>query len=113
VEADCAGMLTATVRPGQRKSATEIVCDRDGAHRWPARDWLRLGHQIEQARPGPVRRAVRWLSAPDIARLQQVAPGSVYRLASERQWRRQTRSGRTHYHEDDVAESFRRDGATG
>ncbi|MCF3104177.1 hypothetical protein IPZ58_21665 [Streptomyces roseoverticillatus] len=44
----------------------------------------------------------RWISAADIARLWGIAPGSVYRHASQAQWRRQTRTGRTYYHEADV-----------
>jgi hypothetical protein len=61
----------------------------------------RAGEHARAEEPEP-----RWLSAGDIARLWHIAPGSVYRLASEQRWRRRSRSGRTAYHEADVLGTF-------
>jgi hypothetical protein len=108
VEAGCPGRLTAVVRPDAPMSEAEIVCATAAEHRWAAHEWTKLGRTMTVTGSLPPERAVRWLTAPDIARLWQVAPGSVYRLASERRWRRQARRGRTYYHEDDVAEAFSR-----
>lgn len=105
VEAGCPGSLTATLRPGDT-SPTAITCDTDPAHQWPGSQWLGLGRRIAAARRGEGAARVRWLSAGDIARLWGIAPGSVYRYASERDWRRLSRSGRTYYHEADVQETL-------
>jgi hypothetical protein len=56
---------------------------------------------------------VQWLSPSAISRLWSIAPGSVYRLASERRWRRRTRSGRVYYCIDDVEEALRGPRITG
>ncbi|GHF10249.1 hypothetical protein GCM10017776_29990 [Streptomyces griseoluteus] len=95
VETACSGELTAMVRPRQAHRPAEIVCSADPAHRWPGHEWLRLSRRLAQEE-------TRWLSAADIARLWGIAPGSVYRHASERSWRRRSRSGRTFYHDGDV-----------
>ncbi|UQI45068.1 hypothetical protein M1P56_12280 [Streptomyces sp. HU2014] len=107
VEAGCRGGLTATLRPGDT-SPTAITCDTDPAHHWPGSQWLGLGRRIAAARreEGEGAARVRWLGAGDIARLWDIAPGSVYRYASERGWRRLSRSGRTYYHEADVQETL-------
>ncbi|MGW1144245.1 hypothetical protein ACWD6I_04080 [Streptomyces sp. NPDC002454] len=95
VETSCSGELTAMIRPRQAHRPAEIVCSADPAHQWLGRDWLRLSRHL-------TREETRWLSAADIARLWGIAPGSVYRHASERSWRRRSRSGRTFYHDGDV-----------
>jgi hypothetical protein len=124
VEAGCPGRLTALVHSGDPRRS-EVRCDAEPLHRWADHEWLRLRRRMEtgegagadgtgtgagspdgrvehaRAEPEP-----RWLSAADIARLWHVAPGSVYRLASERRWRRRSRSGRTAYHEADVLGTF-------
>ncbi|MBA6437044.1 hypothetical protein H3T12_21670 [Streptomyces sp. GMR22] len=43
-----------------------------------------------------------WLTAADISRLWGMAPGSVYRLANEGNWRRQRRGRKMYYHAGDV-----------
>ena len=112
VETACAGSLTAVVRPQSSSHPVEISCDGDITHSWPGHEWLQLARRIEAAHPRATRPSTRWLSAADIARLFQVAAGSVYRLASEQRWRRESRRGRTYYHGEDVTEAFRRrDGA--
>jgi hypothetical protein len=102
VEPDCPGMLTAAARRKGAESAVEVRCDSDPAHRWSGQEWLRRG-----ARPTPEQEpAARWLTARDIALLWGIAPGSVYRRASEDCWRRQTRNGRTYYHAQDIHTSL-------
>ncbi|POX46534.1 hypothetical protein C3488_26230 [Streptomyces sp. Ru72] len=56
---------------------------------------------------GGARQAAQWLSAAEVARLRDVPPGTVYRLASEHRWRRDKRAGRTYYWAQDVEDSFR------
>ncbi|MFF3333596.1 hypothetical protein ACFYWX_29270 [Streptomyces sp. NPDC002888] len=101
VETDCSGELTAMVRPQQSHRPAEIVCDRNPSHHWLGHEWLQLSRRLAQEK-------TRWLTAPDIARLWGIAPGSVYRHASERSWRRQSRTGRTYYHESDVRDTLDR-----
>ncbi|MET8748001.1 hypothetical protein [Streptomyces sp. NPDC004728] len=47
-----------------------------------------------------------WLSASDITRLWGTPSGSVYRLASQRAWRRRSRDGPTYCHEADVVRAL-------
>ncbi|NDZ68021.1 helix-turn-helix domain-containing protein [Streptomyces cyaneofuscatus] len=42
------------------------------------------------------------MTTADISTLWKIAPGSVYRMASEQGWRRRGHQGRTYYHEGDV-----------
>ncbi|MGK5548849.1 hypothetical protein ACSNOH_29570 [Streptomyces sp. URMC 127] len=104
VEPGCTGSLTATVRARAPHEPAEITCDADAAHHWLGHQWLQLSRRA--ARPG-----TRWISAADIARLWGIAPGSVYRHASQSQWRRRTRAGRTYYHETDVQRTLAARGA--
>ncbi|ROV69876.1 hypothetical protein D3105_03435 [Streptomyces globisporus] len=114
VEVNCPGGLTALIRSHQSQRQTEIVCDVDSSHRWSSQEWLLLGTLLAR-RPGATglgtaaeARAARWLSAGDIAQMWNIATGSVYRHASEQQWRRRSRSGRTTYHEADVRATLSR-----
>ncbi|RLK53963.1 hypothetical protein [Actinokineospora cianjurensis] len=99
VEPGCDGTLVATVRPGAAPS-TEIICGTQVAHRWPERHWLQLSGSMDD-RPSP-----RWLSVGSISQLWRIPPGSVYRLASEQKWRRNTVAGKKLYHETDVRQTF-------
>ncbi|MCX5203249.1 hypothetical protein OG897_17580 [Streptomyces sp. NBC_00237] len=45
---------------------------------------------------------VTWLSAADVARLWSIPSGTVYRHASQQNWRRLSARGRTRYHHADV-----------
>ncbi|GAA0896604.1 MULTISPECIES: hypothetical protein [Streptomyces violaceusniger group] len=112
VEFGCPGSLTAVVRPGQLKLPAVIRCDHDSAHRWLGHEWLQLSRRLEGAasaagtaprQPAAVEaKPVRWVTAADIARLWGISTGSVYRHASEANWRRHSRQGRTYYHGADV-----------
>jgi hypothetical protein len=101
VEAGCEGVLTVTVRSARAGSPVRVECGAVPAHRWSAQEWLALGRGTPpdaQERDRPA----RWLQPRDVALLWGIPSGSVYRHASERQWRRRTGKGRTVYHEDDV-----------
>ncbi|MEU2283752.1 hypothetical protein ABZ614_17770 [Streptomyces sp. NPDC013178] len=98
----CRGALTAAAGRGSADTAVEVGCDTDPAHRWSGQEWLRQGASAAQ-RQEP---AVRWMTARDIAVLWGVAPGSVYRRASEDRWRRRAHNGRTYYHEQDIHASL-------
>lgn len=102
VEPDCAGSLTALVSSGTAMSSAEVVCSSEGAHRWAAREWARLGSRLSPAGQG----TDRWLGAAEIAQLWGLATGSVYRMASEHDWTRVNRNGRVYYSSDDVHETF-------
>ncbi len=105
VDGECAGELIALLHSADPLLPTEITCDVDPRHTWPAYRWIQLSRRLKVAPPGatPV---VRWLSATDISRLWRLPAGSVYRLASECRWRRRSQAGRTYYHETDVARTF-------
>lgn len=110
-EADCAGSLAAYVRPDSPGSMAEIRCDADPEHRWAGEEWTRLGRRMLQHRSDTAtagKGPEAWLTAADISRLWQIPRGSVYRLASERSWRRVSRGGRTCYVAADVSETLRK-----
>lgn len=107
VEAACPGELVAFLRPQDPASLAQIVCSAEAGHAWPGDQWLRLGLLMDKTVPAPTG-GERWLSAADIARLWNIAPGSVYRMASEQRWRRRSTSGRTSYHAVDVGDSMAR-----
>ncbi|MER7670885.1 hypothetical protein ABTY61_20790 [Kitasatospora sp. NPDC096128] len=111
VEADCSGGLTAVPQDRRPGLPAEISCDAVPSHRWPAEEWLMLSRLLAQRGSGAPASTVaaaagqddvRWVSAGQIARLWGIAPGSVYRHASEQQWRRRAARGRTYYHDADV-----------
>jgi hypothetical protein len=104
VEPGCAGSLTATVRPQDALLPAEISCDANSSHRWQTYEWMRLGHRMDDGQRAGTR--TRWLSVENVARLWRTPAGTVYRLASEHQWRRRKQAGRTYYHEGDVEQTF-------
>ncbi|WP_345633018.1 hypothetical protein [Streptomyces thinghirensis] len=120
VEQGCPGSLTAAVSPRQAQLPAVIRCDHDSAHRRLGHEWLQLSRRLEGAasvagaasRRSAVAEAepVRWVTAADIARLWGMSTGSAYRHASEANWRRHSRHGRTYYHGGDVMETLSRRG---
>ncbi|MGW2552551.1 hypothetical protein [Streptomyces sp. NPDC001635] len=98
----CRGVLLAAARSGSTAGTVEVGCDADPEHRWSGQEWLRRGGRTQERREP----AVRWMTARDIALLWGIAPGSVYRRASEDRWRRRARGGRTYYHEQDIHASL-------
>ncbi|MDG4862963.1 hypothetical protein P8605_32970 [Streptomyces sp. T-3] len=100
----CTGRLVATFRSHDPGSCTSIHCDCEPRHIWPGDQWTALRRAMDGGRS----EAERWLTAGDVARLWSTTTGTVYRLASEQQWRRRSREGRTYYAETDVHECFAR-----
>ena len=113
VELGCAGFLVALLRKDQPRGArTEVRCSHEAAHRWAGHEWLQLGNRMARARErtGVVapRRIAAWLTVTDIAALWGIAPGSVYRHASEQNWTRRRLDGRTYYGASDVQATLNR-----
>lgn len=101
----CGGELTATVRASQAGAGTRVRCGADPGHAWDQHEWTRLRRAMRRTGPAVEE---RWITAADIARLWSTPIGTVYRLASEQGWRRNTRAGRAYYAESDVHSSFSR-----
>lgn len=104
----CGGTLAARAAPdcGQ---VSEVVCTSGDGHRWALHEWVTLsqtrcpaGDEQQPAAP----RSQLWLSATAIARLWETPRGTVYRLASEKGWRRRSQAGRTLYHMEDAQRSL-------
>jgi hypothetical protein len=110
--ADCQGTLTAAVRSDQADPKVAISCTAVASHHWSAPEWMALNRGTpadpaeQPTAPPPAAPAVRWLSVKDISLLWAIPAGSVYRHASEQQWRRRTGDGRTFYHGHDVLQSL-------
>ncbi|MEV5975261.1 hypothetical protein [Streptomyces sp. NPDC051921] len=134
VEPGCSGALTAVVRPRWPQLPATVTCGADAAHRWAGHELLQLSRRLgataaatepaatagravtavtamaaapaQAAATTDLEAETRWMTAGDIARLWDMPPGSVYRHASLRKWRRRSRSGRTYYHAGDVYETL-------
>ena len=101
----CRGELTAVLHTDGSRRPTAVRCSAEADHRWLGAELLQLGKQLASRRPdGPTGGSAdnRWLSAAQITALWDIRSGSVYRLASERRWRRRSAGGRTYYLVDDV-----------
>ncbi|MFD7506291.1 hypothetical protein [Streptomyces sp. NPDC059850] len=105
VEARCDGQLVARSAAGPG-GLGEIRCDSDPGHRWAEYEWPRLHRRVaarDRGTTGDRAATVRhWFTPQDVSRLWGVPMGSVYRLASEHEWRRERRAGRSYYDEADV-----------
>lgn len=112
VHPGCAGKLVAVIPAGCDILPAEISCAVDPAHSWPSRAWTQLRRRLSSCGTGAEGQhdAGRWLSAAAIASLWGVPLGSVYRLASERGWRRRREAGRTLYLAADVEAAIARQG---
>lgn len=98
----CDGSLIAFVRSDEQLLPSEVCCDVDTGHAWPAHLWRELDREVS----GRSERAIRWLSVAEVTRLWNTSATNVYRLASEHAWRRRTAGRRVYYHESDVAASI-------
>ncbi|MFH8289702.1 hypothetical protein [Streptomyces sp. NPDC018059] len=106
VESGCDGKLVALTGAGPG-GLGEIRCDTDTAHSWKEYEWSLLRLRLADRGAARAGRAVktaptRWLAPQDVSLLWRVPLGSVYRLASEHDWRRERRGGRAYYAESDV-----------
>lgn len=90
---DCSATVRVVLRTVDSLLPSELVCDAEQPHAWPASRWRELGRTIHH----------RYLTADEIAKRWSMPIGSVYRLASEQRWRR-TEDGRRPvlYHASDV-----------
>ncbi|MFF4949561.1 hypothetical protein ACWC2K_09420 [Streptomyces chattanoogensis] len=118
VEPGCPGTLSTTVDTG-RSEGRGIRCDAVPEHRWEEHQWLHLRERMRQpGHPGQSAHGgnhpPRWLSPQAVSRLWGIPSGSVYRLASQHQWERHRKDGRTYYAEADVRRtlSHRKDSRT-
>ncbi|CAL9655508.1 hypothetical protein SUDANB96_06775 (plasmid) [Streptomyces sp. enrichment culture] len=112
--AGCEGTLVVRAVQDSR-TPPEVVCTATPGHRWALHEWL-ARNDGRQRTPGStagdtLRTAAAatslWLSAADISRLWQAPRGTVYRLASEKGWRRRRgTAGRTFYHAGDAQQSL-------
>ncbi len=108
-EPGCEGTLNAPIRIDTPDSPIEIRCSADPAHNWAEREWTRLSRRMRRSTSAtPASATTMWLTAADISRLWGIPPGSVYRLASEQNWRRRRRGGRMYYHDADVQSALHR-----
>ncbi|MEU5050163.1 hypothetical protein [Streptomyces sp. NPDC021096] len=100
VRSRCTGKLRAVVKvvPGARPKPSEIRCSADDGHWWASDEWAALSTGMH-AHEGSGR---VWYSVADIEALRNISSGSVYRLASQNQWRRRKVSGKVYYHHADV-----------
>ncbi len=120
-EPGCAGALQAPIRPDADEPPVEVRCRTESAHRWAGHELILLKSRMRSdhtvvpapsgsppptARRGAYAASTVWLTASDITRLWGVPSGSVYRLASQRDWRRRSHGGRTRYHETDVVRAL-------
>lgn len=106
VEPECPGSLDAHV-PEDGRRPSVIRCTADSTHAWPGSAWTELEARMTRAAAREPAAAARWITPDGVARLWDLPRGSVYRLASERGWRRLRRNGRTYYAETDVRETMR------
>ncbi|WP_215129277.1 hypothetical protein [Streptomyces sp. ISL-96] len=125
VEDDCSGALTAVVRPDRPAVPAEITCDACPEHHWFGHQWLQLSRRLSARRAlaaggedaggtpadghetaEPEAQPVTWFAAADVARLWSIPSGTVYRHASQQNWRRRSTRGRTYYHHADVLQTL-------
>jgi hypothetical protein len=108
VERDCGGQLHAVMTINESSAPAQINCDVDSRHSWSEHQWYELSHLLARESPGSGSgpRPARWLSATVISRLWRIPCASVYRFASEQDWRRHRQAGRTYYHAGDVQDTL-------
>ncbi|MFH8349505.1 helix-turn-helix transcriptional regulator [Streptomyces sp. NPDC018045] len=101
VEVSCGGSLVAVIRADEQLLPSEVRCDVDTQHVWPAHQWRELERQVtRQSQSG-----LRWLTAKEVSQLWRLSISNVYRLASENSWRRRTSGRRVYYFKADVLAS--------
>jgi hypothetical protein len=109
VERGCDGQLHAVVSLNESSAPAQISCDVESGHSWSEHQWYELSRLLARESSGgggSGPQAPRWLSAADIARLWRIPSASVYRFASEQEWRRHKQAGRTFYHAGDVQDTL-------
>ncbi|WP_217403975.1 helix-turn-helix domain-containing protein [Catellatospora tritici] len=101
VVGDCEGELVATVQAGSDRLPGEVRCDASAEHVWSAYQWRELDRRASQRHEA----GAAWLTPGEVAVLCQTSMSNVYRLASEKSWRRRTNGRRVLYAKADVLAS--------
>ncbi|MFF7636220.1 helix-turn-helix domain-containing protein [Kitasatospora sp. NPDC008050] len=101
VMGDCEGELVAAVRAGADLLPGEVRCDATPEHVWSAYQWRELDRRVSQRHEI----GAPWLTPREVAELCQTSMSNVYRLASEKSWRRRTNGRRVLYAKADVLAS--------
>ncbi|WP_341716421.1 hypothetical protein QQG74_20685 [Micromonospora sp. FIMYZ51] len=99
VEPGCGGHLFAVIRSNDRLLPSEVRCEANPEHVWPAHQWRELDRRVNSIG------AARWLTVAEVAQLWKLSTSNVYRLASVHNWRRRVSGRRVFYYEHDVVES--------
>lgn len=77
----CTGKIRALIRDEDNLLPSAVHCNTNPEHTWTADQWRTLGRTLGI-------RQTRYLSALEIAIRYQRPVGTIYRLASQQQWRR-------------------------
>lgn len=93
--AACPGNVKAHMRRADSLLPSKVVCDVNSTHEWTAERWRVLGRSVGLVLSG-------YLSAEAIATASGRSITTVYRLASEHQWRRVPDGRRVRYDAVDV-----------
>lgn len=102
VEPQCVGHLIAVIQPHEQLLPSEVRCDVDSEHAWPAHRWRELDRRVDrQSNSG----GNRWLTVVEVSKLWGLSTSNVYRLASVNSWRRRASGRRVYYYEADVLQS--------
>lgn len=101
VTGDCQGSLVAAVQASADVLPGEVRCDTDPEHVWTAYQWRELDRQVSQRH----QTGLAWLTPRQVADLCQTSMSNVYRLASEKSWRRRSNGRRVLYAKVDVLAS--------
>ncbi|MER5950171.1 hypothetical protein ABT127_29370 [Streptomyces sp. NPDC001904] len=101
VTGDCQGSLVAAVQANAELLPGEVRCDVDPEHVWTSYQWRELDRQVSQRQ----QTGLPWLTPRQVADLCQTSMSNVYRLASEKSWRRRTNGRRVLYAKADVLAS--------
>ncbi|MEU1128292.1 helix-turn-helix domain-containing protein [Streptomyces sp. NPDC005900] len=101
VELDCGGSLVAAIQTDDQLTPSEVRCDADPRHVWPAQQWRELDVRVA----GQKNSGGRWLTVKEVSHFWRLSVSNVYRLASENSWRRRTKGRRVYYFEADILAS--------
>ncbi len=102
VEQRCGGSLVAVIQPHEQLLPSELRCDVDPEHAWPAHRWRELDRQVSRQNASG---GERWLTVVEVSKLWGLSTSNVYRLASVNAWRRRADGRRVYYYEADVLQS--------
>ncbi|MFI8852986.1 hypothetical protein ACIGW3_22755 [Streptomyces sp. NPDC053499] len=101
VRSGCDGKLRAVIKLDSASGArhSDIRCSADPEHAWLADEWARLASEAAHTPRQPRR---LWYTVAEVEALAKIKSGSVYRLASQFNWRRRKVAGKVYYCARDV-----------